>query len=65
MPSLHTRYDEKADIFSMGLILFEMWHPPFATLSERALTFQQVRNEGVLPKAFEESTPTLVTSLIR
>jgi serine/threonine protein kinase len=26
-------YDSKADLFSMGIVLFEMFHPPFETVS--------------------------------
>jgi serine/threonine protein kinase len=26
-------YTSKADLFSLGIVLFEMWHPPFGTVS--------------------------------
>jgi len=26
-------YDSKADLFSLGIVLFEMFHPPFETVS--------------------------------
>lgn len=29
-------YDSKADLFSMGIVLFEMFHPPFETVSYHA-----------------------------
>lgn len=29
------RYDEKTDIYSLGMLLFEMCHPPFGTKMER------------------------------
>eukprot|EP00457_Paulinella_chromatophora_P004132 gb/GEZN01004142.1/.p1 GENE.gb/GEZN01004142.1/~~gb/GEZN01004142.1/.p1 ORF type:complete len:666 (-),score=79.37 gb/GEZN01004142.1/:19-1737(-) len=31
----HGSYDEKCDIFSLGVILFEMFYPPFSTGMER------------------------------
>ena len=29
-------YDQKVDMFSLGVMFFEMWHPPFGTMNERA-----------------------------
>eukprot|EP00927_Polykrikos_kofoidii_P000047 TRINITY_DN10021_c0_g2_i1.p1 TRINITY_DN10021_c0_g2~~TRINITY_DN10021_c0_g2_i1.p1 ORF type:complete len:1886 (-),score=379.42 TRINITY_DN10021_c0_g2_i1:126-5783(-) len=28
-------YDERTDMFSLGVVFFEMWHPPFADAEER------------------------------
>ena len=39
-------YDVKADMFSFGVILFEIFHPPFTTYMERAETLLAVRGEG-------------------
>lgn len=36
-------YDTKADIFSLGIVLFEMFHCPFVTLMERAETLEKLR----------------------
>lgn len=36
------RYDQKADIFSLGVVLFEMWAPPFTTTMERAAVLGQL-----------------------
>ena len=37
------RYDEKADMYSLGIIFFEMWHPKFDTYMERASTIASLR----------------------
>lgn len=38
-----TDYDTKADIFSLGVVIFEMFHPPFATMMHRAETLEKLR----------------------
>jgi len=38
-------YDLKADIFSFGIILFEMFHAPFETYMERADTLTTLRGD--------------------
>jgi translation initiation factor 2-alpha kinase 4 len=38
-------YDTKADIFSLGIVLFEMFHPPFSTMMHRAETLEQLRGK--------------------
>ncbi len=43
-----TNYDTKADIFSLGIVLFEMFHPPFTTLMERAETLERLRGMFVM-----------------
>ena len=48
-------YDEKADMFSLGVILFEMCHKPFSTGMERLLTLRRLREGVELPDAFEAS----------
>lgn len=50
-----TEYDEKADIFSLGLILFEMLHP-FSTRSERAIVLTNLR-QGEIPQRMLEQYP--------
>ena len=45
-------YDEKADLYSVGVILFEMARPPFSTGMERAVALRALRErgaEGLLP----------------
>ncbi|ORX95654.1 kinase-like protein [Basidiobolus meristosporus CBS 931.73] len=48
-------YDQKADIYSLGIILFELYHP-FTTLMERAELLQNLRI-GVLPDDFLAKWP--------
>jgi eukaryotic translation initiation factor 2-alpha kinase 4 len=51
-------YSVQADIFSFGIILFEMFHPPFSTYMERAETLTIVRGDRPtsLNSAAERST---------
>ena len=46
-------YNEAADLFSCGIVLFEMAHPPFRTAMERAMVLQRLR-EGELPRSLEQ-----------
>ena len=39
-------YDVQADIFSLGIVLFEIFHPPFGTYMERAEVLKTLRGEG-------------------
>ena len=36
-PKNESAYDIQADIFSLGIVLFEMFHPPFETVSSFCL----------------------------
>lgn len=36
-PSRSNSYDEKTDVYSLGMLLFEMCHPPFGTKMERTV----------------------------
>jgi serine/threonine protein kinase len=38
-------YSFQADIFSLGVIIFEIFHPPFATYMERAAILSSVRQD--------------------
>ena len=38
-------YDERVDLFSLGVMAFELWHP-FATAMERAVLLRQARLAG-------------------
>ncbi len=38
-------YNMQADMYSLGVIIFEMLHPPFATYMERSETLRRLRGE--------------------
>jgi len=44
-------YTEKVDMYSLGIILFEMWHP-FKTYMERYKNIELLRNQKELPNKF-------------
>ncbi|KAF7728660.1 Eukaryotic translation initiation factor 2-alpha kinase [Apophysomyces ossiformis] len=48
-------YDEKVDIYSLGIIFFELYQP-FATGMERAETLDRIKR-GVFPNGFVEKYP--------
>jgi translation initiation factor 2-alpha kinase 4 len=50
------RYDEKVDIFSLGIITFELWHP-FSTGMERAALLRDLQDHGVMPAEWEAVHP--------
>ena len=52
----HRQYDEKVDIFSLGIIVFELWNT-FETEMERFVTLRDLRERGKLPKPFQENHP--------
>jgi len=54
-------YNEKTDIYSLGIILFELYYP-FSTRMEKARVLTDLRN-GVLPKQFLQKYPK-VSNLI-
>ena len=57
------RYDFKVDIYSLGVILFEMCYP-MGTLMERAETIVRLRTrETVLPPTLLESQPDICVLL--
>ncbi|GIM05041.1 hypothetical protein Vretimale_9508, partial [Volvox reticuliferus] len=57
------RYDEKVDLWSLGVVAFELWHP-FATGMERAVLLNDLRDHARLPEAWEQEHPR-VARLIR
>lgn len=46
-------YNQKADVYSLGVILFEMFHAPFGTGAERIAVLMRLRRpEIALPESF-------------
>lgn len=56
-PELHenasiSRYGKEADVYSLGVIFFEMLHPPFETGMERAKILEDIRSKDIkFPKS--------------
>jgi serine/threonine protein kinase len=48
-----TKYDGKSDIFSLGIILYEMLHP-FSTKAERAHVLMELRNGNIQADKIEQ-----------
>ncbi|KAK9811583.1 hypothetical protein WJX72_006503 [[Myrmecia] bisecta] len=57
------RYDEKVDLYSLGVVAFELWHP-FSTGMERAVLLRDLQEHGVMPADWEAANPQ-VAKLIR
>jgi len=49
-------YDEKTDVFSLGIICYQLFSPPFFTRMERAKEFGSLR-AGRIPQAFASAHP--------
>lgn len=68
-PLNQQKYDAKADMYSFGVVLFELWHPPFSTIMERLRTLDMVKdNEGKkdsLPNHFLKRTPDEVIKMLQ
>ncbi|XP_052437387.1 eIF-2-alpha kinase GCN2 isoform X1 [Carassius gibelio] len=49
-------YNQKVDLFSLGIILFEMSYRPMSTASERIFVLSQLRTESInFPEDFNEN----------
>jgi translation initiation factor 2-alpha kinase 4 len=56
-PEKNTQFnDEKVDVYSLGIILFEMWCR-FQSSHERVKLLMQLRQVNKFPKKFEECHP--------
>eukprot|EP00005_Dracoamoeba_jomungandri_P004553 CAMPEP_0174255264 /NCGR_PEP_ID=MMETSP0439-20130205/4607_1 /TAXON_ID=0 /ORGANISM="Stereomyxa ramosa, Strain Chinc5" /LENGTH=540 /DNA_ID=CAMNT_0015337371 /DNA_START=314 /DNA_END=1936 /DNA_ORIENTATION=- len=60
----HGSYNEKADIYSLGIILFELFNKPFATQMERLLLFSRL-GEGSMPSSFIIDYPEEASLILR
>lgn len=47
------KYDSQADMYSLGIILYEMLYGPFRTESERIVTIAKLKQDKALPKDFD------------
>ena len=43
---VNASYNVQADMYSLGIILFEMFHPPFETYMERSETLAKLRGDS-------------------
>jgi len=59
-----TSYGPKVDMYSLGIILFECFVPPFQTRMERAIALEQLR-AGTFPREFSKSVPKQGIALIQ
>lgn len=57
-------YDAKVDVYSLGIVLFEIWAAPFGTYMERVTLLQKLRS-GEDPAQLRPDIPTTVSSLVR
>ncbi|XP_068619333.1 eIF-2-alpha kinase GCN2 [Battus philenor] len=61
-----TRYNQKADLYSLGVTLFEMFHGPFATGAERVSVLTRLRRPDVqLPDYFDTAENAKQVYLLR
>ncbi|TKW05167.1 hypothetical protein SEVIR_7G157200v4 [Setaria viridis] len=56
--------NEKVDMYSLGVIFFELWHP-FATAMERHLVLSDLKQKGDLPKSWAAQFPGQLNLLRR
>ncbi|GLT96767.1 hypothetical protein SLE2022_143670 [Rubroshorea leprosula] len=50
------KIDEKADMYSLGVVFFELWHP-FETSMERHVVLSNLKQKGELPAAWVAEFP--------
>ncbi len=52
------QYDNKVDLYSLGVIAFELWHP-FSTAMERVVVLRDLVETGAMPPGWPESHPVV------
>lgn len=50
------KINEKADMYSLGVVFFELWHP-FDTAMERHIVLSELKQKGELPSAWVDEFP--------
>lgn len=58
------KIDEKADMYSVGVVFFELWHP-FHTAMERHVILSDLKQKGELPSAWVAEFPEQASLLRR
>ena len=58
-------YDEKTDVYSLGIICFELFHRSFGTEMERRYTISALRKTKTLPEDFVERYPEIAEFILR
>ncbi|KAM4106014.1 hypothetical protein ACB094_04G035100 [Castanea mollissima] len=58
------KIDEKADMYSLGIVFFELWHP-FGTAMERHVVLNDLKQKGELPPAWVSEFPEQASLLQR
>ncbi|PON88675.1 Tyrosine-protein kinase [Trema orientale] len=58
------KIDEKADMYSLGIVFFELWHP-FGTAMERNVVLSDLKQKGELPSAWVAEYPEQASLLRR
>ncbi|XP_043817826.1 eIF-2-alpha kinase GCN2 isoform X3 [Manihot esculenta] len=58
------KIDEKADMYSLGVVFFELWHP-FGTAMERHIILSDLKQKGVLPPSWVSQFPEQTSLLQR
>lgn len=58
------KIDEKADMYSLGVVFFELWHP-FGTAMERHVILSDLKLKGQLPSAWVAEFPEQASLLQR
>ena len=54
-------YDDRVDVFSLGIVAFERWHP-FSTGMERVAMLKNLQEHGALPAAWVAANPKVLSS---
>jgi hypothetical protein len=58
-------YTQKADMYSLGIILFEMCHPKFSTGMERLIIIKKLREKQEFPSNFQASISKELFKIIK